>query len=422
MPVRSRNLRPIVEQLSQHGRVLRTPQHPFQLRYRPWQITPFLIAPVLPGETMKNLLLQSRVITDPIKNRLIGWWTEYYVFYVKHRDLTQRDEFVQMVLDPEWDDTPVVESDDTVEHYFAPGTSSKINWVEKCLERVVEEYFRYEGEAWDDHMIGNLPAAQVVGQTWLDSLISDTAIAPLLDVDVDANADLTITAGEVTAAMQQYEFLKQNFAVDLTYEEFLQSYGVRTPREELHKPELVRYMRSWAYPVSAIDPTDGSAASAVTWSVSERADKDRFFKEPGFLFGVTVSRPKVYFSKQTSTATTLLNDAYAWLPAVLTNDPRTSLKPIEDVTGPLGDVTDGAGYWVDLRDLYLYGEQFVNFALTETDANLMALPTADLQKRYTDATMTDTLFAAASPANQVRVDGLVSLTISGRQVDTSPSS
>ena len=69
------------------GRVTRGPRHSFNLRHRPFQIQPFLLAPVLPGETMKSLLLQSRAVTSPISNPLVGWWLEYYVFYVKHRDL-----------------------------------------------------------------------------------------------------------------------------------------------------------------------------------------------------------------------------------------------------------------------------------------------------------------------------------------------
>ena len=69
------------------GRKLRSPIHRFHLRHYPFQLQPFMLAPVIPGETMKNLLLQARVVTDPIKNGLIGWWQEYYFFYVKHRDL-----------------------------------------------------------------------------------------------------------------------------------------------------------------------------------------------------------------------------------------------------------------------------------------------------------------------------------------------
>ena len=73
-------------QANRVGRVQRHPKHTFHLFTRPYQIQPFLIAPVLAGETMKNLLLQARVVTDPVQNRLIGWWQEYYFFYVKARD------------------------------------------------------------------------------------------------------------------------------------------------------------------------------------------------------------------------------------------------------------------------------------------------------------------------------------------------
>ena len=72
-------LRPV----GQVSRKSRRPSHPFQLRHMPWQIQPFLIAPVLPGETLKNILLQSRAVTKPIKNGIVGWWMEYHFFYVK---------------------------------------------------------------------------------------------------------------------------------------------------------------------------------------------------------------------------------------------------------------------------------------------------------------------------------------------------
>ena len=76
--------------LPQQGRVLRRPQHPFQIRTRPWLLQPFFIAPVLPGETMENCLIQFRSVTDPIKSPLVGWWAEYYLFYVRHRDLQKQ--------------------------------------------------------------------------------------------------------------------------------------------------------------------------------------------------------------------------------------------------------------------------------------------------------------------------------------------
>jgi len=83
-----------------------------------------------------------------------------------------------------------------------------------------------------------------------------------------------------------------------TYEEYLTTYGVKMPQVELHKPELIRYVRDWKYPTNTFDPTDGSAASAVVWSIAERADKRRFFTEPGFYLRVLGCAAKVYRSAQ----------------------------------------------------------------------------------------------------------------------------
>ena len=126
-------------------RVARRPSHTFQLRTRPWEIVPIMIAPVLPGETMKNLLLQSRVVTDPIKNPLIGWWCEYYFFYVKHRDLHERADFEAMVTNPNWSIPVGVQGSNSTSYYQRAGG---VAWLWLCTQRVVEEYFRYEGEAW----------------------------------------------------------------------------------------------------------------------------------------------------------------------------------------------------------------------------------------------------------------------------------
>lgn len=392
------------------GRALRNPQHPFHLRHRPFQIQPFLLAPVLPGETLKNALMQARVVTDPIKNPLIGWWIEYYYFYVKLRDMAGRDDFVDMLIDP----TKSISSYNTaakVEHYHY-GTA--VDWVDQCMKAVCDGnagYFRNEGEAWNVATIGNLPAAGINSQSYLDSAINDSAyVRP--DVNVDLNANATITASEVDTALRQFQWLRSNGLTDQTYEDYLATYGIKVETTETHVPELVRYVREWSYPSNTVNPSTGVPSSAVSWSIQERADKDRFFKEPGFLFGVTIARPKVYMSGTKGNAASLLTDAIAWLPAVLDYNPITSMKKVAATTNPLSGNT--GAYWVDLRDLYLYGDQFVNFALTDTAAGLVALPTAGLQKRYPSSADVDALFSAASPANQVRQDGVVRLSIATR--------
>lgn len=402
-------------------RVLRKPQHPFQLRTIPYVIQPFLLAPVLPGETLQNLLMQARVVSDPVKHSLIGWWNEYYFFYVKHRDLTERDEFSAMMVDPTWDSTGVDAEVASTYHYFWADTGKPwVNWSVKCLERVVDEYFRDEGETVADHLIDSKPAASITQNSWHDSVINDADYVTSPDVDVDIDADSTIMASEVERAMMMWSHLRESGLTQQTYEEYLMTYGVKVPEiEELHKPELIRFVKQWSYPTNTVDPTTGTPTAALSWSVAERADKKRFFPEPGFIYGVTVKRPKVYLSGQKGNAAALMNTALTWLPPAFAHASHASMRKVDAADGPLSGTTDA--YWVDIKDLLVYGDQWVNFALTETDAGLVALPTAGLQKRYlADLDAVKALFVTGATKYFVREDGIVSLDIAGRQRDMTP--
>lgn len=419
MPVRPRiQMVPV----GRTARIPRRPEHQALLRHRPWVVQPFLLAPVLPGETMKNLLIQSRAVSDPIKNPLIGWWLEYYVFYVKHRDLDARDSFASMVLDINADMSSLNEAAH-LDYYHYGGT---VPWAKLCLKRVIEEYFRDQDEEWDDYVLAsvttnNMPIASINQQSWLDSVMNDDdyRASNVSISDIDHQGDLEIYASEVEEAMRKWQYLKLNQLTEQSYEDYLATYGIRPRPEDTHTPELIRYIREWTYPTNTIDPTNGTPRSAVSWKIAERADKDRFFREPGFIFGVTVARPKVYRQNQKGSAAGMLTDAFGWLPAVLDDDPTFSTKKITaGANGPLAANTDD--YVVDQRDIYMYGDQFVNHALTETDANLISLPTAALNKRYAASADADELFVGASPANQIRQDIVVSLTILGTQRDVSP--
>ena len=268
-------------------------------------------------------------------------------------------------------------------------------------------------------MIGNLPAAGINQSSWLDSVMNDDDAPTDTNVDIVVGGDGKVTTQEIDAAMRQWELLRMQGLTNQTYEDYLTTFGVRPTSVETHKPELVRYVRDWTYPANHVDPTNGTPTSALSWKIAERADKDRYFKEPGFLFGVHVCRPKVYLSKQAGSVTSVMSDAFAWLPAILRQGINAGFKKITAGVGPLPANVDD--YWIDLKDLLLYGEQFVNFALTETDAGMVAVPTTALQKRYASSTDADAFFASAGPLNQIRQDGVVSLHIAGSVVDTSPS-
>lgn len=199
----------------------------------------------------------------------------------------------------------------------------------------------------------------------------------------------------------------------------MKSYGISLPREETNEPELIRYIRDWTYPTRLVDPSDGSPTSAVNWNIQDSIDKDRFFKEPGFLFGVQVFRPKVYLGNYEGSLTAYLKSGLSWLPGEALNSLAYGFREFAAASGPLPDAS--SAYVIDLRDLLQYGEQFVNFDLATSGKNIVALPNAGLtKKRYVSSTDVQSLFTGTD--YHIETDGRLSLRIASRLgTDLSPS-
>lgn len=402
---------------------MRRPLHPFSLKAPPFAIAPFFIAPVLAGETMKNLLMQSRVVTDPIKNRLIGWSLEYYFFYVKLRDLDERELLTAMLINPATDITGI-DQPTAVPQYFHAGGVGQLPYVQMCLFRVVNDYFRDEGDVHTDHTITDGAARQFFTAQINQNNPLDSAFTASKELSVNpgivVGADDIVKAQEIDEVMRQWEMLKNNGLTEMSYEDYLATFGVKLKGEEAHRPRLIRYVKEWSYPTNTVEPTTGVPTSAVSWTIKETANKDQFFREPGFLFGVSVTRPKIYLRNYAGTLTSSMNTVQSWLPAMWQNDAQARKLLLADNVGPLQVTAEG--YWVDVGDLFTYGEQFINYALSSTVDNLIPLPDATLvNKRYPDSfTWIQELFAGTTPPAQVYHDGIVSLHIQGTLRDLSP--
>lgn len=100
----------------------------------------------------------------------------------------------------------------------------------------------------------------------------------------------------------------------------------------------------------------------------------------------------------------------------------SSLKKFAADKGPLQTVvTDADGYWVDVKDLLVYGDEFTNITKSAANMNVAALPNAALSNRwYPTDTDTDALFVGAS--NKIKADGVVNFVILGSTMDTTPVS
>lgn len=400
----------IAQGIERTSRKTRRPKHSWQVAAKPWTIQPILIAPVIPGETLTMAMYQARCVSDPIKNPLIGWWQEYYYFYVKLRDLDDRATLTEMMIDPSVNLSALftVAKADTY-HY-----ASSYDFVQRCLERVVKEYFREEGEPYAGAgglgVITGMPLAKVVPpkNSWMDSLLMASAVNTANNLEDGPNDS------EFPAYAAAYERMRAMRMIDMTYDDWLATFGIDIKPDMTRKnvPELIKYHRDWTYPANTVEPTTGIPSSAMSWAVSDRLDKDRFFREPGFIFGVTISRPKVYLANQRGAAVHLLDTPEAWLPRLLADHPETSLRLVLGSTtaGILAGqaATPGGDWWVDIADLYRYGDQFTNIVL-DGAANGVPMPSASVNTDYVTEAARDLLFTGVARA--VRQDGVMDLTI-----------
>ena len=434
----------VVQNLPRVSRKIRRPVHDWYLETPPFCLQLASITPVLAGETLQKIQWQSRVVTQPVKNPFQGWHKEYYWFYVKLTDLAEpylrpggeagevveeaayidRANIEKMLMLPGYDLTADAGSSSASASEYQ-SDELQMSWGSYCVNAVWRHYF-LDPEEPGDFSVGVLTDTGATGYTWLMAAVNRQGIfhSGVLDAEFDAPEDPAITVGvddqvtgsEIEAALQRYQLAKRQGLTSVTFDDYLREQGVSVPRDRVvpGRPELLRYQKSWSYPVNTVDPSTGTPSSAVSWVVKEQATKKRFFREPGFVVCVTCARPKVYFSLQTSSAPNFLTRFNDWLPRAMQGDAYSAIREFASGTGP--HPTASTAYHVDLADLFMYGDQMLNVPLTETDCGLVALPTTGLQKRYPPLASVNALFATAT-ANKVREDGVAQMTILGTVQD-----
>ena len=402
------------------GRVNRYPKHTFNVIAKPFTLQPVGFARVLPGETLHNIKFEDRAVANPILNPIIGWKTETVFFYVRMTDLLN-DAMRDLFIDPtNAEITAGAEAETVPAWYCAKGG---INWLKLATYRIVDTYFRDHGETAATALLANgIPIVQIRQNSFMDSLTDKdhmpegAAIAGATD------------AGDLERLMEAFEHARALGLADMTYEDFLRSYGIAIPNKDENKPELLWRTSDFQYPTNHIgtDATNkGVPTSAVSW-VFNTGDKSRkFFKEPGFVCAYVIHRPKIYWGGLDGSAAGFAKRAWDWMPNYMRQMPETALKSFAIDTGPLGDrATNADGYFLDMRDELLYGDQWQNVTgadgadpLTNYANHVMPLPVGtDIKYKYLSETMINNFFV--DPANPyVRHDGYFSLSIKGHEVD-----
>lgn len=398
------------------SRVGRYPKHNFRVNSKPFSLQPIALARVLPGETLKNIKFESRVVTSPVVNPIIGWKKQYFAFYVRITDL-MNDAIRDMFVDPtNAEITAGVEAGNDSAWYCAKGG---VNWYELCTNRIVEHYFRDDGETVGTAALANgIPIVQIRQNSFLDSLTDED------DMPEGAAIAGATDMGDLERLIEAFEQLRALGMADMTYEDWLRSQGIAIPGKDENKPELLASWSDFQYPTNHIDTATGAPTSAVSWVFNTGERKPKFFKEPGFVIMFSVARPKIYWGGLAGAAAGFAKRSWDWMPNYLRGMPETQLKHFPIDTGPLGDRTTNAdGYFLDMRDELLYGDQFQNVTalgadpLTTYAEHLLPLPTGTaIAWKYPTETMINNFFVD-TVNGRIKQDGYASFSIMGHEVD-----
>ena len=205
--------------------------------------------------------------------------------------------------------------------------------------------------------------------------------------------------GEVARAIETYNTLRMMGVTNLEYDDWLRSFGVSIAAPVDDRPELIRYTREWAYPATSVsvDATAQRVSSVLNWSITERADKDRYFKEPGVILGIVLARPKVYHDRAQA-GVGLLSNAFGWATPLQAGGLYDMFQPINGLSG----------YRFDVRDLYNHGDQW-RYAARGTAVPAIAFPADGAMDFASDAEI-NALFTDAATGH-VKMDGVCNLAI-----------
>lgn len=415
---------------SRQERITRRPATHFDLIYKPFQLQPMCCFPVLPGETMKNCMLQIQCWTDPLiaKSKNTPWHFEYFMFYVKMRDL------------PGWEDATdglgkdlidMFESAESIAaHQDADGNAwtycppGGVDFVLEATKRIAECYFREEGEAWDKATADGVPLVKLFGRGRRDVHDKLTLANAYTDrrAGLDWDASGTITVDDVELAYREWAAQRDGTELDMDFEDWVRAAGGRAvtkndERDELHEPEDIAHFREFTYPTNTVEPTTGTPAVAAGWRLSKQSRKQIRFQEWGWVVGYVVCRPKMLMLNQQGLYAAMMQTRETWFPPNM--DPR-SYSPdllIDDATGPLKAIMDAGNvdYYVNLRDLMQHGEQFVNYAPAQASGFFATLPEADADRFY--PTTTDIMSVFTDTTNgRIRANGVVNMAIASYPV------
>ena len=282
------------------ARNIRNPRFPTTNTGKFNQLIPCHKSMVLPGETLKRLTSKFRFQSIPITKALSGAYLDVWYFYVPFRLATTNwEQFIMHEADLTVEGTPY---NNQASHFFNQGgtdltgtgtanSGASLNWLlmQKCYEKVVQDYFRSDIDG--AYSFDGTPA-----MIHRPDLAATGTMSDIIDseVDVALSTDDQSSAKDIQLALEELKYKTKLDSFSGKYADFLRMYGVNASEGVLQMPEYLGKYRKFLWPSKSINQTSGNTVQSLMHDCSISLNKPRYFSEHGNVIGVCSIRPKIY--------------------------------------------------------------------------------------------------------------------------------
>lgn len=343
------------------------------LELEPWEITPFCCFPLLPGETLHNVLIDGRFLLNGCVSPLFPWYLDLQMYAVKLSDL---DIDFELILKHRGDTGPSGLANSAAAPHLGEAVGG-ITISGLVYKRICDQFWKTDNVLPNSIVNTDLFIAPV---KWRGS--SSTHVE-------GENPDDFLRPDEILTDAMKIDLLDR----DPNWDDILRSYGVVRSAVEAGVPERIMWESMAKFPVFVQSDAADTIVTRyqVLWSIREARLTARgqglFAKEPMAVMGMVTIRPEIIEGNKAFMMINDLTDRERWWVP-----PFNTMDAVQDILQEPGSGITAGHSWVDaapgvtqmnMLDYWFMGESFTNMDwknATPPDAQL-AGHLADSPKR-----------------------------------------
>lgn len=365
----------------------RNPTFPMAGVMQPFGLYPLAAFPLLAGETLENLNLAGRFISQPMKHPITGAWLEQWVAVVPMRLCMSE----ATVTDIAPSTTGLTAGADRPRFFTKSGA---LDTIKRAYDVVANEFFQAPGQTAPT--VDGVMQLPRMGVDWTENLQPKPASGDPTKWPEKAVTE-ELTGIDLETERQLME------AAD--YRRWTEQFTGVDPKSQL-RARIIRYDREWKLPQNVIDPATGIPRSSFFWDRKMNLSKRFKAMEHSIVLVLSAWRPLMFNGLTVASYIQRMNGVLEWLPP--RNEAGWSTIGADDPIFAAAFDTDNTQLIFDRSDVFARGETFINCAAADSpypvpiSANSLESAGIDSQRgKYPTAAETNTLFVGATATDRV---------------------